>query len=118
MPFTNNVILYLMGYEGDDGEYMRQLSIALLDSMKMHLTLEEKKKGIESKILWAKKAKEFFDNPALLSNDGLLHYLRNRIAEGELSEDEFTSNAALLIAGELHNRRAGHHQRLLLRKRQ
>jgi cytochrome P450 len=97
MPFTNNVILYLMGYEGDDGEYMRQLSIALLDSMKMHLTLEEKKKGIESKILWAKKAKEFFDNPALLSNDGLLHYLRNRIAEGELSEDEFTSNAALLI---------------------
>ena len=86
-----------MGYEGNDGEYMRQLSIALLDSMKMHLTLEEKKKGIESKILWAKKAKEFFDNPALLSNDGLLHYLRNRIAEGELSEDEFTSNAALLI---------------------
>jgi cytochrome P450 len=97
MPFTNNVILYLMGYEGDDGEYLRQLSIALLDSMKMHLTAEEKKKGIESKILWARKAKEFFDNPALLSNDGLLHYLRNKIADGELSEDEFTSNAALLI---------------------
>lgn len=86
-----------MGYNGEDGNYLRKLSIALLDSMNIHLTTEEKKKGIESKILWAKKIKEIFDNPSLLSNDGLLHYLRNKIASGDLSEDEFTSNAALLI---------------------
>lgn len=97
MPFTNSVILYIMGYEGDDHEYLRKLSIALLDSMQMHPSTSEKKRGIECTKLWAEKAQEFFDNPALISNHGLLHVMRQKVASGDLSEDEFVSNAALLI---------------------
>jgi pimeloyl-[acyl-carrier protein] synthase len=96
-PFTTNVILYLMGYNGIDGDYLRELSDDLLNSMSIYASVEEKKKGIESKMLWAKKAKEIFDNSELISNDGLLHYLRYKTSENEISEDEFISNSALLI---------------------
>lgn len=96
-PFSNNIILYIMGYKGEDGDYLRGLSNGLLDSMKLTVTKEEKKIGIESKINWAKKIQQIFDNPALISNDGLLNLLRNKLIEQEITEDEFVANSALLI---------------------
>ena len=97
VPLSNAVIMYIMGYKGGDIDDYYILSEKLLLSLQLRPSKKEKKEGMLSVIKWTKVLSSFLKNPEQLNENGLISILIKELQKKNISEDEFLSNAALLI---------------------
>ncbi|MFZ9956797.1 MAG: cytochrome P450 [Flavobacteriales bacterium] len=100
LPLTTQTLLHLLGLNEEKSQDILNLSYQLYQTLRIsppHQTIINRKKYI---VECARFFNDILNTESKISNDGFLHYLRQKINSKELSEDEFIANATFLfIAG-------------------